>query len=138
MSGLKRSGARGYALVEAMVGGAVLMMALASVLGGLSAASGHVTRAVVEQRILHALVDQTERLRALPATDPKWTPDPNPKACLPLETPSEWPSEWTCSITVSAQPDTFTVGGASMTVNYKSARVTITFAQRSQSLVVLK
>lgn len=136
MSGLERRGARGYALVEAMVGGAVLMMALASVLGGLSAASGHVTRAVGEQRIQQALVDQSERLRALPATDAKWAV--GTKACLPLETPSEWPGEWACSITVTAQPDTFTVGGASLTVNYKRAQVTITFAQRAQSLVVLK
>lgn len=136
MSGPKRRGERGYALVEAMVGGAVLMMALASVLGGLSAASGHVTRAVVEQRILHALVDQTERLRALPATDAKWTP--GIKSCFQLENPSEWPSEWACEISVSAQSDTFTVGGSPVTVNHKRAQVTITFAQRSQSLAVLK
>ena len=136
MRGLKQRGARGYALVEAMVGGAVLMMALASVLGGLSAASGHVTRAVVEQRIQQALVDQTERLRALPTTDAKWAV--GTKACFQLEKPSEWPTEWACSITVSAQPDTFTVGGSSLTVNSKRARVTITFAQRSQSLAVLR
>ncbi|MFL5353917.1 hypothetical protein [Archangium sp.] len=136
MSGLKRREARGYALVEAMVGGAVLMMALASVLGGLSAASGQVTRAVVEQRIQNALVDQTERLRALPTTDARWAV--GTKACIPLETPAEWPVEWVCSIVVTAQPDTFTVGGSPLTVNYKRARVTITFAQRAQSLAVLK
>jgi Tfp pilus assembly protein PilV len=136
MSGPNQRGERGYALIEAMVGGVVLMMALASVLGGMTAASAHVTRAVVDQRILHALVDQTERLRALPTTHAKWAT--GTQSCLQLETPSEWPSEWACQITVSSVADPFLVGTSTMTVNYKRAQVTITFAGRAQSLAVLK
>lgn len=133
MSGQSRKSERGYALIEAMVGGAVLMVALGSVLTGLSAAREHVTRSVVDQLITQQLVDQAERIRALPRSHAMWNTLGVDKACLAADIPSEW----TCRVSVFSDTDT-AMGGAAGPQTYRRAVITLTFAQRSQSVAVLK
>jgi Tfp pilus assembly protein PilV len=129
---------RGYALIEAMVGGAVLMVALGSVLSGLLAANEHVTRAVVDQGMTQHLVDQMEQIRALPISDAMWDPAVPQKGCLLSALPkSKLPEGWTCQVSVVEVDDT-AVGGAAGTLKYRRATVTLSFAQRSQTMVVLK
>jgi Tfp pilus assembly protein PilV len=132
MSGKNARRERGYALIEAMVGGAVLMIALGSVLGGLIQANGHVARATADQYLTQFLVDQTERLRALPVSDALWATAGTGKACITMGLPSTW----TCKVDVYNDSDA--MGGAAGTVAYKRAVVTVTSRTTSQSLAVLK
>jgi Tfp pilus assembly protein PilV len=133
MSGRNPRGERGYALIEAMVGGAILMIALGSVLGGLIQANGHVARAVADQHLTQFLVDQTERLRALPVSDATWATAGLGKACIAMGLPSTW----TCTLDVYDETDS-AMGGAAGPVAYKRAVVTVTSRTTSQSLAVLK
>jgi hypothetical protein len=138
MSVQSRSSERGYALIEAMVGGAVLMVALGSVLSGMLAAREQVTRSVVDQHMTQHLVHQAERIRALPPGHALLNTSPplvNPRACL-LST-GELPEGWTCGISVFPDTDT-AVGGPAGPLFYKRAVVTLTFAGRSQSATVMK
>jgi len=130
---------RGYALIEAMVGGAVLMVALGSVLSGMLAAREHVARSVVDQHMTQHLVHQAERIRALPPGHTLLitsSPLVNPRACL-LETGEEFPKGMTCDVFVFPDTDT-AVGGAAGPLSYKRAVVKMTFAGRSQYATVMK
>ncbi|HLM47862.1 MAG TPA: hypothetical protein VK458_28620 [Myxococcaceae bacterium] len=131
---------RGYALIEAMVGGAVLMVALGSVLSGMLAAREHVARSVVDQHMTQHLVHQAERIRALPPShllfDTSMIPLVNPRGCL-LEPGEELPVGMTCGIFVFPDTDT-AVGGAAGPLTYKRAVVKMTFAGRSQYATVMK
>jgi hypothetical protein len=141
MSVQSRRSERGYALIEAMVGGAVLMVALGSVLAGMGTAREHVTRAVVDQLITQQLMDQAERIRALSVNDEPWkTLGLNKDACLGKdldEKKSTIPKEWKCDISVFQDTDNAS-GGPAGPLKYRRAVVTITFAKRSQSVTVLK
>jgi Tfp pilus assembly protein PilV len=132
MNGRNPRGERGYALIEAMVGGAVLMIALGGVLGGLIQANGHVARATSDQHLTQFLVDQTERLRVLPVTDALWSTAGLGKACIAMGLPSTW----TCKVDVYDESEA--MGMAAGTVVYKRAVVTVTSRTTSQSLAVLK
>ncbi len=132
MSDRNPRGERGYALIEAMVGGAVLMIALGSVLGGLLQANGHVARAAADQSLTQYLVDQSERLRALPASDPIWATAGLGKGCIAMGLPSTW----TCKLDVYDESEA--MGSAAGTVKYKRAVVTVTSRTTSQALAVLK
>ncbi|HEX8434654.1 hypothetical protein [Archangium sp.] len=133
MSGRNPRGERGYALIEAMVGGAVLMIALGSVLSGLIQANGHVARATTDQQLTQFLVDQTERLRVLSVTnDEPWKTGGLGKNCLAMGLPSTW----TCRVDVYNESED--MGAAAGTVMYKRAVVTVTSRTTSQSLAVLK
>lgn len=124
--------ARGYVLIEALVGGAVLMLALGGVMAGLAEANGHVARAVADQTRAQLLVEQTERLRALKLADPMWTP--GTKLC----TITGVPSTWNCQINVVMVTDN-DIGGAAGAQTYRRALVTITTgANSSKSMAVLK
>lgn len=140
MSVQSRSRARGYALIEAMVGGAVMMVALGSVLSGMLAAREHVARSVVDQSMTQHLVHQAERIRALPAShalfNTSMIPLVNPRACL-LEPGEKLPEGMKCDIFVFPDTDT-AVGGAAGTLTYKRALVKLTFAGRSQYTTVMK
>jgi type II secretory pathway pseudopilin PulG len=135
MSERNPRGERGYALIEAMVGGAVLMIALGSVLGGLVQASGYVARAEADQKLTQFLVDQSERLRALSVLHPYWDTVGLGKACLDVGV--RLPSTWTCKIDVYKDTDS-AMGGAAGPVEYRRAVVTVTSRTTSQSLAVLK
>ncbi|HEY0096895.1 MAG TPA: hypothetical protein VGB96_21385 [Archangium sp.] len=139
MSVQSRRSERGYALIEAMVGGAVLMVALGSVFSGMLTAREHVTRSVVDQHMTQHLVHQAERIRALPPGhalfNTSMIPVTNPRACQ-LAT-GELPEGWTCGISVFPVTDT-AVGGAAGPLTYKRVVVTLTFAGRSQSTTVMK
>lgn len=128
----RRRSERGYVLAEALVGGAVLMLALVSVLSGLSQANGHVARAVSDQGLMQALTDQTERLRALPISDTRWDAG-LAKPCLP----SSLPPELTCRLDIYAETDN-AFGGAAVPVPYRRAVVTLRSANAVHSLAVLK
>ena len=139
MSVQSRSRARGYALIEAMVGGAVMMVALGSVLSGMLAAREHVARSVVDQSMTQHLVHQAERIRALPSSHALFntsSPLVNPRACL-LETGEELPDGMRCDIFVFPDTDT-AVGGAAGTLSYTRVLVKLTFAERSQYTTVMK
>lgn len=124
--------ARGYVLIEALVGGAVLMLALGGVMAGLAEANGHVARAVADQTQVQLLVDQTERLRALPITHAVWAP--GTKAC----TLTGLPGTWTCQLVVATVTDN-DIGGAAGAQTYRRALITITTgANTSKSMAVLK
>jgi Tfp pilus assembly protein PilV len=136
MSSRNPRGERGYALIEAMLGGAVLMIALGSVLGGLVQANGHVARATADQNLTQYLVDQTERLRALPVSDPLWAAPALGKPCIVMGLPATW----TCKVDVYDDTDTDMGGatGPAGSVRYKRAVVTVTSRTSSLSLSVLK
>jgi uncharacterized membrane protein len=142
MSVQSRRSERGYALIEAMVGGAVLMVALGSVLAGLGSAREHVTRSVVDQRITQQLMDQAERIRALSRNDEPWkTLGIDKDACLGKHTDPEKstiPPEWKCHISVFEDTDTAVGGPVAGPLKYRRAVITLTFANRSQSVTVLK
>jgi Tfp pilus assembly protein PilV len=119
-------------LIEALVGGAVLMLALGGVMAGLAEANGHVARAVADQTRAQLLVDQTERLRALKLSDPVWAP--GAKNC----TITGVPSTWICQINVVLVTDN-DIGGAAGPQTYRRALVTITTgAGSSMAMAVLK
>ncbi len=140
MSVQSRSSERGYALIEAMVGGAVMMVALGSVLSGMLAAREHVARSVVDQSMTQHLVHQAERIRALPAShalfNTSMSPLTNPRPCL-LEPGEKLPDGMRCDIFVFPDTDT-AVGGAAGPLSYKRALVKLTFAERSQYTTVMK
>jgi Tfp pilus assembly protein PilV len=133
MSGRNQRGARGYVLIEALVGGAVLMLALGGVMAGLAEANGHVARAVADQNRTQLLVEQAERLRALPLSNAQWTPGTH-KPCIS----AELPGTWTCQLDVVTVTDN-DIGGAAGPLTYRRAVVTITTGSNtSRSMAVLK
>jgi Tfp pilus assembly protein PilV len=149
MSVQSRRSERGYALIEAMVGGAVLMVALGSVFSGMLAAREHVARSLVDQHMTQHLVYEAERVRSAALNKEPWATVGNNKACflkpatLP-EGPPELPEGVRCHIDVTSVTDT-AVGGAAGPLTYKRAVITLTFAklshserERTQSVTVIK
>jgi len=140
---------RGYALIEAMVGGAVLMVALGSVFSGMLAAREHVARSVVDQHMTQHLVYEAERVRSESITKEPWATVGDNKPCFlkPAtvpEGPPELPEGVVCHIDVTSVTDT-AVGGAAGPLTYKRAIITLTFAKlyqsertRTQSVTVIK
>lgn len=129
-----RRARRGYVLVEALAAGAVLALAVAGLLTGLSQAGGHVGRAQADRYAAHRAQQELERLRTLPGSAPEWLvgtpPTPTPCPDPPL------PEGWTCTVLVTQVADSDVGFPASIT--YRRARVTLGYRGREWSLDALR
>jgi Tfp pilus assembly protein PilV len=114
---------RGYALSEAMVGGAVLILAITGVMSALTQANAQVTKAVDQQTTARLAVQQLEQLRFLPLTHALWSPGTKDCELGPH------PSRFTCSITVEDVSDTNMGGPISTPPSYRRAVVTVVYRE---------
>jgi type II secretory pathway pseudopilin PulG len=130
---------RGYVLVEALAAGAVLGLAIAGLLSGLSQAGGHVGRAQADREASHRAQAEVERLRGLPLTDAAWTV--GPAVACPATTPP-LPTGWSCTVGVTAVNDAaVSIPGTpaiSYPLTYRRARVTLSYRGRQWSLDVIR
>lgn len=117
---------RGYVLAEALVGGVVMMLAVASVLSALGHASAQIGRAMKDQLAAQVALSELERLRTRSVSSAEWKTD-GTVAC-----PSVVPAKWDCLITVQTVADN-QVGGPVSVLHYKRARVEVKYPVEGMS-----
>ncbi len=117
---------RGYVLAEALVGGVVMMLAVASVLSALGHASAQIGRAVKDQTAAQVALAEVERLRTRSVSSAEW--NPGTVAC-----PTVVPAKWTCRIIVQTVEDT-QVGGPVSVLRYKRAHVEVKYPVEGRAL----
>ena len=132
MRRMMRRGERGYVLAEALVGGVVMMLAVAGVLGAVSQAQEHIGRSVADQTAAQVIVEQLERLRALPASSTAWNVAATacPTAALP--------QGWVCTVTVTAVEDNDVTAPVTPPLRYKRAVVRVDYRGTSLSMETLR
>jgi Tfp pilus assembly protein PilV len=133
MSGPKHG--RGYVLAEALVGGVVMMLALAGVFGALAQAGEHVGRAMADQNASQRATEQLEWLRAQPSTAPAWKAGTT-QPCEALLV--ELPPGWTCTVTVTQVEDKAVAAPVSGSLFYKKAVVRVGYRDTSLTLEALR
>jgi Tfp pilus assembly protein PilV len=133
---MKRRGQRrerGYALAEAMVGGAVLLLAVSGLLTAISQANAHIARSVQEQRATQLLVERIERLRVVPTSNALWNAGSSDCTALMAT-----PTGWTCTLVVSDVSDTAVGLSGVGPLVYKQAVFTMSSRGLSWSMETLK
>jgi Tfp pilus assembly protein PilV len=131
-------GQRGHMLIEAMIGGVVLALTVATVLTGISQASSQVGQALHSQQALELAQAQYDRLRRLPITHADWAvsppvpPNPLP-ACPGAALPN---SRWTCTLLVTEQADTITPALPGAAPAFRTARITLTYTPADGGRVI--
>lgn len=130
----RRAESRGHLLIEAMVGGAVLLLAIGGISSALTASSESLARATLDQQALDEAQARVEWLRAQPLTSPAWLVTSTPASGFVPSHP-----DWRWQIDVAEVNDTF-VSGAAMVLKYRKATVTVRYGapQREVSLETLK
>jgi hypothetical protein len=112
-----RRGARGHLLLEALAGGAIVLLVLAGLASSEMASRRVLDRGIDDVELARAATERLEFLRAQPPTSPAWT---TPSAGAVVGRPG-----WTWSIAPDAFVDTAAVG-LTAAPSLRRARVTIT------------
>lgn len=133
-------------LIEAMVGGVVLAITVATVFTGLTQSSHSTGRALRAQRALEIAQVQYDRLRNRPISHAHWTvptsgptvvdcPDTlrpaDPADPLKLRLPN---NQWRCTLEVTRTGDTFTTPPLPFSTAYRRARIRVAYTSSLTSL----
>lgn len=135
---LSAPGQRGHMLIEAMIGGAVLALTVASVLTGVTQASSQVGQAVHAQQALELAQAQYDRLRRLPVAHADWAvsppvpPNPVPP-CPGVVMPNP---AWTCNLLVTERDDTINPPLPGSPPTFRTARITVTYTPADGGRVI--
>jgi type II secretory pathway pseudopilin PulG len=139
---LRDPGQRGHMLIEAMVGGAILAVTVATLFTGLTQSSSSTARALRSQQVLEYAQAQYDRLKDRSIDSLDWTV-PVPPAPATVPCPDVWPpstpvnpaliympnSKWRCTLTVTRQDDTMAQPPLVARPAYRTATITVSYGQ---------
>jgi len=129
----RASSRRGHLMMEAMVGGTVVLMAVGGISSALLAGSAQVSRATRDQQAQQEALERLEWLRIQPVTAPIWqVAMPAASGAVPNH------PTWTWQIVITPIVDAQVGGPVTLPLNYRKATVTITYgtAAAPQTLVM--
>lgn len=126
---LKAPRQRGHMLIEAMIGGAVLALTVATVLTGITQASSQVGQALNSQQALELAQVQYDRLRRLPVTHADWAVSPPaPPNPVPLCPGAVMPdASWTCTLLITERTDDIDPLLPGAAPVFRTARIRVTY-----------
>lgn len=133
-AGPRRARDRGHLLVEAMVGCAIVGIALTSVLGAGDAFSRDINRAGVDARAMMLARERLDVLRAAPRSSTLWNVGTDSGTYpSPVETPP-----WTWQVDVTEPGDSLVAGPVAPPLVYRQAVVRVSYRGRTVQLEAYK